>query len=58
MITLTSKQEQGIRIAKERYRAGEKFTCIAGYETLDKFLIYRWIKVIILRNDKVRRNIK
>ena len=38
MITLTSKQEQGIRIAKERYRAGEKFTCIAGYETLDKFL--------------------
>ena len=44
MITLTSKQEQGIRIAKERYRAGEKFTCIAGYagtgkSTLVKFLI-------------------
>lgn len=44
MITLTSKQEQGIKIAKERYRAGEKFTCIAGYagtgkSTLVKFLI-------------------
>ena len=44
MIKLTSKQEQGIKIAKERYRAGEKFTCIAGYagtgkSTLVKFLI-------------------
>lgn len=44
MITLTSKQEQGIKIAKERYRAGEQYTVIAGYagtgkSTLVKFLI-------------------
>ena len=28
---LTSKQEAGLRIILERYRAGEKYTTISGY---------------------------
>lgn len=27
---LTAKQEEGLRIALDRYRAGEKFTVISG----------------------------
>ena len=30
---LTNKQEEGLKIAVERYRAGEPWTCIAGYAT-------------------------
>ena len=41
---LTTKQEQGLKIAVERFRNGEKYTCIAGYagtgkSTLIKFII-------------------
>ena len=41
---LTNKQEEGLRIAVERYKAREKYTCIAGYagtgkSTLVKFII-------------------
>jgi exodeoxyribonuclease-5 len=41
---LTNKQEEGLKIAVERYRAGEPWTCIAGYagtgkSTLIKFII-------------------
>ena len=44
MVTLTNKQEQGLRIAVERYKAHESWTCIAGYagtgkSTLVKFII-------------------
>ena len=44
MVTLTNKQEQGLRIAVERYKAHEPWTCIAGYagtgkSTLVKFII-------------------
>ena len=28
---LTQKQEEGLRIAVERHRAGEKYTVISGY---------------------------
>lgn len=43
-MTLTNKQEQGLRIAVERYKAHEPWTCIAGYagtgkSTLVKFII-------------------
>ena len=43
-ITLTKKQEEGLRIAVSRYRAGEKYTIISGYagsgkSTLVKFII-------------------
>ena len=41
---LTRKQEEGLKIAIERYRHGEKYTCIAGYagtgkSTLVKFIV-------------------
>jgi exodeoxyribonuclease-5 len=41
---LTKKQEEGLKIAIERYRHGEKYTCIAGYagtgkSTLVKFIV-------------------
>ena len=41
---LTKKQEDGLKIAIERYKAKEKYTCIAGYagtgkSTLIKFII-------------------
>ena len=43
-MVLTSKQEAGLKIAIERYRAGEKYTVIAGFagtgkSTLIKFII-------------------
>lgn len=28
---LTNKQEEGLRIAVDRYQAGEKYTVISGY---------------------------
>ena len=28
---LTSKQEEGLKIAVARYRSNESYTCIAGY---------------------------
>ena len=41
---LTRKQEEGLKIAVERYYAHERWTCIAGYagsgkSTLIKFII-------------------
>lgn len=41
---LTNKQEEGLKIAIARYKAGEKYTCISGYagtgkSTLIKFII-------------------
>ena len=30
---LTYKQEQGLKIALERFTAGEKYTVISGFET-------------------------
>lgn len=43
-LVLTKRQEEGLRIAVERYRARESYTCIAGYagsgkSTLVKFII-------------------
>ena len=43
-MVLTRKQEEGLKIAVERYRNGEKYTCIAGYagsgkSTLIKFIV-------------------
>lgn len=41
---LTKKQEEGLKIAVDRFNSGEKYTCIAGYagtgkSTLIKFII-------------------
>lgn len=30
-MTLTSKQEEGLKLAVARYKQGEKYTCISGY---------------------------
>lgn len=43
-MVLTAKQEEGLKIALERWHNGEKYTCIAGYagagkSTLIKFII-------------------
>ena len=41
---LTKKQEDGLKIAIDRYKQGEKYTCISGFagtgkSTLIKFII-------------------
>ena len=43
-MTLTTKQEEGLKIAVERFKSGEPWTCISGYagsgkSTLVKFII-------------------
>lgn len=43
-MVLTKKQEEGLKVALERWRMGEKYTCIGGYagsgkSTLIKFII-------------------
>jgi hypothetical protein len=30
-MVLVTKQEEGLKIAVARYRAGERYTCISGY---------------------------
>lgn len=54
MLKLTEKQELGIKIAKERFRSQEDYTCIAGFagtgkSTLVKFLISE----LGIPNDKI-----
>ena len=37
---LTKRQEEGLKVAVARYLNREKYTCISGYESLDKkFLV-------------------
>lgn len=40
---LTRRQEEGLRVAVERYRNGEKYTCIAGYAGTGKSTLVRFI---------------
>ena len=40
---LTAKQEEGLRIALDRYHAGEKFTVISGYAGTGKSTLVRFI---------------
>ena len=40
---LTTKQEQGLKIAVERHRAGEKYTVISGYAGSGKSTLVRFI---------------
>lgn len=40
---LTRKQEEGLRRAVERYRAGEAYTCITGYAGAGKSTLVRFI---------------
>ena len=40
---LTRKQEEGLKIAVQRYKDGEKYTCIAGYAGAGKSTLVRFI---------------
>ena len=40
---LTNKQEQGLKIAVERYKHGEPYTCIAGYAGVGKSTLIKFI---------------
>ena len=40
---LTKKQEEGLKIAVERYKAHEKYTCIAGYAGTGKSTLVTYI---------------
>ena len=51
---LTKKQEEGLKIAVERYRAGEKYTVIAGYAGTGKSTLVRSIiDALEVDEDKV-----
>lgn len=40
---LTKKQQEGLAIALDRYRNGEKYTCIAGYAGTGKSTLVRFV---------------
>lgn len=40
---LTRKQEEGLKVAVERYKMGEKYTCISGYAGSGKSTLVRFI---------------
>lgn len=42
-MVLTNKQEQGLKIALERYRNNEAYTCIAGFAGVGKTTLIRFI---------------
>lgn len=42
-MVLTNKQEQGLKIALERYRNGEAYTCISGYAGTGKSTLIQFI---------------
>lgn len=42
-IILTDKQEKGLKLAKERYKARELYTCIAGYAGTGKSTLVKYI---------------
>ena len=51
---LTNKQEQGLKIAVERHRAGEKYTVISGYAGSGKSTLVRFIiEALDVEEDKV-----
>ena len=51
---LTKNQEQGLKIAIERYRAGEKYTVISGYAGTGKSTLVRFIiEALDIEEDKV-----
>ena len=51
---LTAKQEQGLKIAVERHRAGEKYTVIAGYAGTGKSTLVKYIvEALDVERDRV-----
>ena len=51
---LTRKQEEGLRISINRYRAGESYTCVAGYAGTGKSTLVNYVVAALQVNpDKV-----
>ena len=40
---LTKRQQEGLQIALDRYRNGEKYTCIAGFAGTGKSTLVRFV---------------
>jgi exodeoxyribonuclease-5 len=54
ILVLTKKQEEGLKIAVERYNNGEPWTCIAGYAGTGKSTLVKFIVAALnLRPDDV-----
>ena len=53
-MTLTKKQEEGLRIAVERFNNGEPYTCIAGYASQKNLWTYltKLFKLNFIYNTK------
>ena len=52
---LTRKQEEGLKIALERYKNGEKYTCISGFAGTGKSTLIKFIIAAMdLEEDQVR----
>ena len=53
-ITLTNKQNEGLKISIQRYKDHEKYTCIAGYAGTGKTTLVEYIiKELKLKNDEI-----
>lgn len=50
-MTLTTKQEEGLKIAIDRYRNGEKYTVIAGYAGTGKSTLIKYLVEALLNED-------
>ena len=54
-IQLTKKQEEGLKIAIERYKNGEKYTCISGFAGTGKSTLVKFIIAAMgVKEDNVR----
>lgn len=47
-MTLTTKQEEGLKIALDRHKNNEKYVVISGYARY-----IRWIKTILVELSKI-----
>ena len=53
-MTLTSKQEEGLKIAVDRFNKREKYTCISGYAGTGKSTLVKYIvSALGLKNEQV-----
>lgn len=53
-MSLTNKQEQGLKIAVKRFNSGERYTCISGYAGVGKsFLVRAIIEALDIPEDEI-----
>lgn len=50
---LTNKQEEGLKIAVDRYKAREPWTCIAGYAGVFSWCLGKEEKINLILNSSV-----